>query len=113
MSTIPSPSQGPKGYWIAHGDVHNIEQYQAYVRANAAPLKAFGARFLVRGGSFEVPEGHSRSRHVVIEFPSVEAARACWHSPAYQAAVALRKPVSEIDLIIIAGYEGPQPMDVA
>lgn len=110
--TNASTSQSPKGYWIAHGDIHNIEQYQAYVRANAAPLKEYGARFLVRGGPFETPEGASRSRHVVIEFPSLEAARACWHSPGYQAAIALRKPVSEIDLVIIGGYEGPQPGQV-
>ncbi len=102
-------SQGPKGYWIVHGDVHDVEQYKVYVQANAAPLKEYGARFLVRGGPFEAVEGASRARHVVIEFPSVEAARACWHSPGYQAAIALRRPVSEVDLLIIGGYEGPQP----
>jgi uncharacterized protein (DUF1330 family) len=106
---MSTPSQSPKGYWIVRGDVRDVEQYQAYVRANAAPFKEHGARFLVRGGSFENPEGSSRSRNVVIEFPSLEAARACWHSPGYQAAIALRKPVSEVDLVIIGGYEGPQP----
>lgn len=115
MSATPNPdtAKTPKGYWIAHGDVRDVEQYQAYVRANAAPFKAYGARFLVRGGPFEVVEGSSRSRHVVIEFPSLEAARACWHSPDYQAAIALRKPVSELDLVIVGGYEGPQPSGAA
>lgn len=105
-------SQGePKGYWIAHGDVRDLEQYQAYVRANAASFREYGARFLVRGGPSEVVEGSSRSRHVVLEFPSLEAARACWHSQGYQAARALRQPVSEVDLVIVGGYEGPQPGD--
>jgi uncharacterized protein (DUF1330 family) len=99
----------PKGYWIGHVDVFDAEAYKAYQAANAAPFKQFGARFLVRGGPFENPEGESRSRHVVIEFPSYQAAKDCWNSPAYQAAIALRKDVSVIDLVLIEGYEGAQP----
>ncbi|MFP8834481.1 DUF1330 domain-containing protein [Hydrogenophaga sp. XSHU_21] len=98
-----------KGYWIARVDVADVERYKAYVAANAEPLHAYGARFLVRGGRFECVEGASRTRNVVIEFPSYEAALACYRSPGYQAAVALRTPVSVIDLIVIEGYDGPQP----
>ena len=105
----PASSSSPKGYWIVRGDVSDLEQYQAYVRANAQAFIEYGARFLVRGGSFENPEGQSRSRNVVIEFPSYEAARDCWHSPAYQAAIALRKDVAVVDMVIIGGYTGPQP----
>jgi uncharacterized protein (DUF1330 family) len=99
----------PKGYWIARVDVDDAGKYKAYVEANAGPFKRFGARFLVRAGRFENPEGTSRSRNVVIEFPSYQAALDCWNSPAYQAARKLRLPVSAIDLVIIEGYEGPQP----
>ena len=98
-----------KGYWIGRVDITDLEKYQAYIAANAEPLKKFGARFLVRGGRFENPEGASRSRNAVIEFPSYQAALDCWKSPAYQKAVKLRQPVSTIDLIIIEGYDGPQP----
>ena len=77
--------------------------------ANAEPFKNFGARFLVRGGRFENPEGASRSRNAVIEFPSYEAALECWKSPEYQRAIKLREPVSTIDLIVIEGHDGPQP----
>ena len=77
--------------------------------ANAAPLKEYGARFLVRGGHFESPEGTSRARNVVLEFPTYEAALDCWKSPEYQAAIKLRQPVSTFDLVIIEGYDGPQP----
>ena len=98
-----------KGYWIARVDITDAENYQAYVAANAEPLKKYGGRFLVRGGRFENPEGASRSRNAVIEFPSYQAALDCWKSPAYQKAIKLRQPVSTIDLIIIDGYDGPQP----
>jgi len=99
----------PKGYWIVRVDVSDQEQYKSYVAANAAPLKKFGARFLVRGGAFENPEGSSRARNVVIEFPSYQAAIDCWHSPGYQEALKLRTSASTADVVIIGGHEGPQP----
>jgi len=98
-----------KGFWIVRVDIHDAEKYKAYVAANAAPLKKYGARFIVRAGKFENPEGGSRSRNAVIEFPSYEAAVACWHSPEYQEVLKLRTPVSTADLIIIEGYDGVQP----
>jgi uncharacterized protein (DUF1330 family) len=99
----------PKGYWIARYEVTDPEQYKAYIAANAKPFKDYGARFLVRSGRFETPEGESRTRNVVIEFPSYQAAVDCYQSPAYQAALELRMPAATIDLIIIEGYEGLQP----
>ena len=45
----------------------------------------------------------------MIEFPSYEAALSCYRDPAYQKAKAIRDPVSEAELLIIEGYEGPQP----
>jgi uncharacterized protein (DUF1330 family) len=98
-----------KGYWIARVDVRDAEKYKEYIAANAAAFKKFGARFIVRGGRFENPEGTSRSRNVVIEFPSYQAALDCWHSPEYKHALAIRAPISTGDLVIIEGYEGPQP----
>ena len=99
----------PKGYWIVRADITDMEKYKAYVEANAVALKKHGARILVRGGQFENPEGTSRARNVVIEFPTYAVALACWKSPEYQQAIKLRQPVSIFDLVIIEGYEGPQP----
>jgi uncharacterized protein (DUF1330 family) len=104
-----APAAGArKGYWIAHADVSDPEGYKAYVAANAVPFRKFGARFLVRGGTREVVEGKVRGRTVVIEFPSHEAALACYRSSEYQAAAALRQGKAEVDLFIIEGYDGPQ-----
>jgi uncharacterized protein (DUF1330 family) len=101
--------QMPKGYWIVRIDVTDPERYKAYVAANARPPKEYGARFLIRAGRFENPEGSSRTRNVVIEFPSYQAALDCWRSPEYQETIKLRQPVSTGDLVIIEGYDGPQP----
>jgi uncharacterized protein (DUF1330 family) len=99
----------PKGYWVARVDVHNQEAYKNYVPANGAAFAKFGGRFLVRGGRFEAVAGSSRSRNVVIEFPSYEAALACWNSPEYKAAKAKQEGGAEVDTIVIEGYDGPQP----
>ena len=69
----------PKGYWIVRVDIADPEQYKLYIAANAAPFKRYGARFLVRGGQYENPEGTSRARNAVIEFPTYAAAVQCWH----------------------------------
>lgn len=96
----------PKGYWVAHVTVDDPSAYEAYRAANAVAFEKYGARFLVRGAPQEVREGSVRPRTVVIEFPTLEAARACYDSPEYQAAKALRDPVSTGDLVIVAGWEG-------
>jgi uncharacterized protein (DUF1330 family) len=98
-----------KGYWVVRMDVHDPEKYKDYAAANAVAFKKYGARFLVRGGKFEIFEGPSRARHVVIEFPSYQAALDCWHSPEYKRALAIRTPISDGDIVIVEGYDGPQP----
>ena len=104
----PSPAK-LKGYWLGHVDVTDAEGYKPYTVANAIPFGKFGARFLVRGGRYEVMEGRARSRNVVMEFPSYDAAVACYHSDDYQAAVAIRKGKCEIDLVIVEGFDPSKP----
>lgn len=99
----------PKGLWIGRVDVHDLDNYKNYMAANGRAFAKFGGRFVVRGGAFETVIGHSRQRNVVIEFPTYQAALDCWKSEEYQAARALQKGGAEMDLIIIEGYEGPQP----
>ncbi|MDO5705103.1 MAG: DUF1330 domain-containing protein [Paracoccus sp. (in: a-proteobacteria)] len=95
-----------KGYWVGQVTVDDPAAYEAYRCANAAAFDKYGARFLVRGGLAEVVEGESRPRIVVIEFPSLQAARDCWNSPEYQAARDLRLPVSAADIVIVEGWSG-------
>jgi uncharacterized protein (DUF1330 family) len=98
-----------KGYWVVRVDVSDPDKYAAYVADNGEALHKYGARFLVRGGSFETLEGTARPRNVVLEFPSYQAAVDCYRSPEYQRAKAHRDGAAEFDLIIIEGYDGPQP----
>ena len=54
-------------------------------------------------------KARSRSRNVVIEFPDYEAALACYSSPEYQENIKRRLAHAVADILIIEGYDGPQP----
>ena len=96
-------------YLIASMDITDPAAYERYRAQVPATIEHYGGRFLVRGGEFQNPEGTSRSRNVVIEFPTYQAALDCWNSPEYKSALAIRAPISEGDVVIIGGYEGAQP----
>jgi uncharacterized protein (DUF1330 family) len=107
-SASPTAAGARKGYWIGHIDISDPEGYKVYVASNGTSLGKFGGRFLVRGGTQEVVEGSVRGRTAVLEFPSYEAALACYHSADYQAAKRLLDGKAVRDLFIVEGYDGPQ-----
>jgi uncharacterized protein (DUF1330 family) len=98
-----------KGYWLAQVDVTDPEGYKDYVAANQAAFRKYGARYVIRAGRYEAVEGACRSRLVVIEFADYETALACYRSPEYQRAAALRQGRATVDIAVVEGYDGPQP----
>jgi uncharacterized protein (DUF1330 family) len=98
-----------KGYWIAHVDVTDPEGYKKYLAANGVAFAKYGGRFLVRGGTHVVAKGAAKPRQVVIEFPDYPAAIACLESDEYRRAAEFRDAAAVIDLVVVEGYEGPQP----
>lgn len=96
----------PKAYWIARVDVRDPERYKDYVATAKPAFEKHGARFLARGGDYEGMEGKARGRNVVIEFDSVETAKACYNSPEYQAAKAIRLECAEAEMVIVEGQDG-------
>ena len=96
-----------KAYWIAHVDISVLEQYQQYTQRAPAAFKAYGGKFLARGGRSEALEGRSTpQRSVVIEFDSYEQALACYRSAEYQDACSHRQGVAKAEVIIVEGFEG-------
>jgi len=96
----------PKGYWIAHVEISDPERYALYVDGAKDVFGRYGGRFLARGGAYEEVEGAlGRARHVVIEFPSLQAARDCYHSPDYQAAKAHRLPAATATVTLVEGVD--------
>ncbi len=90
-------------YWIAHVTVTDPDAYAAYQALAPAAFAAHGARFLARGGTADTPEGPSFARHVVIEFPSLAAARACYASAEYQTARARRAGAATAMVVLVDG----------
>ena len=91
-------------YVIANITITDPVRYEDYKHMVPPTLVPFGGRFIVRGGETEVLEGAWRpSRLVLLEFPSVERARAWWSSPEYAEARALRQATSTGTLIILPG----------
>lgn len=90
-------------YWIAHVTVTDPAAYAGYQRLAPAAFAAHGARFLARGGEAETLEGPALDRHVVVEFPSLAAARACYHSTEYQTARKARDGACIAQVVIVDG----------
>jgi len=96
----------PKGYIIAHVTVTDPEGYPEYVRRDTPILQRMGAKFIVRGGQSQVPEGTSGDRHVVIEFPSYAEALAAYNDPEYQEVAEIRRRCAESSIIVVEGHDG-------
>ena len=93
----------PKGYIIGHITVNDPEAYREYVERDTPILTGLGGTFIVRGGRSDVPEGETQNRHVVIEFPSFEAAKAAYHDPEYQEVAEIRKRTATSTIILVEG----------
>lgn len=92
---------------IANVTIEDPVRYEDYKRMVPATLAPFGGRFIARGGQIDVLEGDWRpGRLVLLEFPSVERARAWWSSPEYAEARALRQATSTGTLLILEGIQG-------
>ena len=93
-------------YVVVEVEVNDPVRYENYKAMVPASLEAYGGRFLVRGGKVETLEGDwSPKRFVMVEFPSVERARAWWASEEYAEAKALRQATASTQMIVVAGVE--------
>jgi len=94
-------------YTIGHITIHNMEGYKAYAAKVPDIVAAHGGEYLCRGGEYSVIEGEMKNdRHVVLKWPSREAAEGWYNSPEYQAIIRHRLDNSSGDMIMVDGYEG-------
>lgn len=93
-------------YWVAHVSVTDPEGYAAYRAAAAGPIAAGGGRILALGGAQEVVAGAIRPHTVIVAFPSLAAAHACYFGEGYQATLARRDAAAQVDLAIVTGLPG-------
>ena len=94
-------------YVIAEIDVTDPETYDEYRRQVPATVEAFGGTFRVRGGEITALEGGwEPKRLVILEFPSVEQARAWYRSDSYGPLIELRQSASHGRLVLVEGVDG-------
>jgi uncharacterized protein (DUF1330 family) len=91
-------------YVIANIKVTDPAGYEGYKKVAGAAIEACGGRYLVRGGKTDVLEGEWHpDRMVVLEFDSVEKARAWWNSTQYAAARGIRQRTAISSVIVVEG----------
>ena len=93
-----------KAYVIVDIEVQDPAVYEKYKALAPTAIAAHGGRYLARGGRTEVLEGSwSPKRAVVLEFPSLEKAKAWWASAEYAEGKALRQTCARTNMIILEG----------
>ena len=91
-------------YLIVQVNVNDPKRYESYKKMVPPTLEPYGGRFLVRGGKAENLEGSwNPARLVVIEFDSVERAKAWWGSDEYAEAKALRQATADTEMVVVQG----------
>ncbi|MFT3974760.1 MAG: DUF1330 domain-containing protein [Amaricoccus sp.] len=90
-------------YWITNIEVTDAESYGKYAKLAGPAIESFGGKFLVRGGKHKQLEGRDRARNVLVEFPDIATAEACYNSPAYQEALSYARNASIRDLVLVEG----------
>jgi uncharacterized protein (DUF1330 family) len=95
-----------KAYIIVDVRITDAALYEDYKKLTPASLQPFGGRFIVRGGATTTLEGDwVPGRIVVLEFPSMEQAKAWWSSDGYAPAKAIRQSASVTRMIAVEGFE--------
>ena len=91
-------------YLIADIEVTDPDTYAKYAAGVPATVSGFGGKYLVRGDQGEVAEGTwTPKRLVVLEFESMERAKAWYNSPDYADLKKLRQSASNGNVIFAEG----------
>ncbi len=91
-------------YLVAHIDVHDPAGFEEYRMRVVPVVEAHGGRYLVRAGALETLEGAEQQRRLVIlEFPSMDAARGFYHSADYAPVLQRRLAAATSDIVLVEG----------
>ncbi len=92
-------------YLIARVEVTDWDRYREYMRHTPRVIAQFGGRFVARGSDVITVEGPPETRRmVVIEFPSLEKAKAFYDSREYRRIMKFREGAAEGQFVIVDGY---------
>ena len=92
-----------KGYMVADIHVRDKAGFEKFREMAKPVVEEYGAKILVRTPNAEAREGKKPGVVVVLEFESMDKARKCYESEAYQAAKAVRDKACDTDLFLAEG----------
>lgn len=92
-------------YWLARSKINDPVEYKKYTDQVPGIIAKYKGKVLARGGKYQIMEGPDTfHRFIVIEFPTMEQAVACFESPEYVAAAAHRRTGAGIvENVIVEG----------
>jgi uncharacterized protein (DUF1330 family) len=91
-------------YLVVDIEVTNPAQFEEYKKLAPAAIARHGGRYLIRGGAYEAIEGDWKpQRLTVVEFESMDKAKAFYHSPEYQGAIKARKGAANMNMLLVQG----------
>lgn len=91
-------------YWVARARIDDPVMYKKYTDRVPEIINRYGGKVLARGGRYRIMEGPENfQRFVVIEFPTLEQAVACFESPEYQEAAIIRRAGGVVENVIVEG----------
>jgi uncharacterized protein (DUF1330 family) len=94
------------GYVVAEVDVTDPATFQKYAAKAPGTIEQYGGHYVIRGGKSDSIEGDAPKRFVVIQFDSMEKAKAWEDSPEYSAIKPIRHSSAKSRVFIIEGYGG-------
>ena len=92
-----------KAYLIAHIRVHDAERFEQFKAMSGPVVGAYGGRLLARNPNPDHREGAAHGLFILIEFDSLDQARAFYTSDGYTAARLVREQAAESDLLLVEG----------
>lgn len=94
-----------KAYILVDVTINDPVRYEEYKKLTPASLEKYDGKFIARGGTTETLEGEWKpGRMVILEFPSLEKAKAWWASSEYAPAKALRQATAHTNMIVVEGF---------
>ena len=91
-------------YLVVDIDVTNPAQFEEYKKLAPAAIAKYGGRYLIRGGAYEAIEGNWKpQRLTLVEFDSMEKAKAFYSSPEYQTAIKARLGAANMKMLLVQG----------
>lgn len=91
-------------YLVVDIEVSNPAQFEEYKKLAPAAIAKYGGRYLIRGGAYEAIEGDWKpQRLTVVEFESMQKAKAFYNSPEYQAAIKARLGAANMKMLLVQG----------